>query len=149
MPDSVNNPEEPEIRIPLADVLAFVRRRTGRPDAEAQDDIFEDLQCRGKDFTKLVEGFSMRFGADISAYKWYYHTNEEDHSIGALLYKPPHERVSRIIITAEDLWQMANAGYWNIEYPEYEPPSSRVDFLINILLFIAGALLLAWIARKW
>ena len=149
MPDLENNPEEPVYRIPLSDVLSFVRWKTGRPDAEAGDDIFEKLQCTGKDFTSLVEAFSMRFGADVSGYKWYFHTDEEDHSIGALFYKPPQERVKRIIITPEDLWHMANAGYWNIEYPEHEIPSSRVDFLINILLFIAGALLLVWIARKW
>ncbi|GAB4092340.1 hypothetical protein [Flaviaesturariibacter terrae] len=149
MLDSVNNPEEPVYRIPLSDVLAFVRWKTGRPDATEQDDIFGTLQCTGKAFTALVESFSMRFGTDISNYKWYFHTNEEDHSIGAMFYKPPYERVSRIIITAEDLWHMANAGTWNIQYPEHEIPSSRVDFLINILLFIAGALLLAWIARRW
>jgi hypothetical protein len=147
--DSEIDSPQIEWRIPLDDVLAFVRRKTGRPDAEPGHDIFEDLGCRAKDFTKLVESFSLRFGADVSAYRWYFHTNEEDHSIGGMFYKPPFERVQRIPVTTEMLWKMANAGYWNIEYPEHEIPSSRVDFLINILLFIAGALLLAWIARKW
>ncbi|RYY86482.1 MAG: hypothetical protein EOO15_14390 [Chitinophagaceae bacterium] len=149
MPDSVSNPDEIEYRIPLGDVLDFVRWKTGRADAQATDDIFETLDCKGKDFTKLVEAFSMRFGANVDPYRWYFHTNEEDHSIGAMFYKPPYERVKRIPVTAETLWHMANAGYWNIEYPEHEIPSSRVDYLINILLFIAGALLLAWIANRW
>lgn len=151
MQDFENNPpaEEPAYRIPLEDVLHFVRWKTERADATATDDLFADLNCRGKDFTSLVEHFSMRFGTDVSAYRWYFHTDEEDHSIGGMFFKPPHERVQRIPVTAETLWHMANAGRWNIEYPEHEIPSSRVDFLINILLFIAGALLLAWIARKW
>ncbi|RYD97659.1 MAG: DUF1493 family protein [Sphingobacteriales bacterium] len=152
MQDSANNPElseEVPYRIPLSDVLAFVRWKTDSPEATEDDDLFADLNCTGKDFTALVESFSMRFGVDTENYKWYFHTNEEDHSIGAMLYKPPHERVRRIPVTAVTLWHIANAGYWNIDYPEHEIPSSRVDFLINILLFIAGALLLAWIARKW
>jgi hypothetical protein len=147
--DSENNIIGPEWTIPLEDVLSFVRWKTGRPDAGADDDIFEKLGCTARKFTDLVEHFSMRFGTDVSNYKWYFHTNEEDHSIGGMFYKPPFERVQRIPVTAEKLWEMANAGYWNIDYPEHEIPSSRVDFLINVLLFIAGALLLAYIARKW
>lgn len=150
MLDSVNNPEEePVYRIPLEDVLSFVRWKTGQPEAGAEDDIFEALNCRGTDFTQLVEAFSMRFGTDTSAYRWYFHTNEEDHSIGGMFFKPPFERVQRIPVTAETLWHMANAGSWNLAYPEHEIPSSRLDIFINIILFIAGALLLAWIARKW
>ncbi|TCJ17492.1 DUF1493 family protein [Flaviaesturariibacter flavus] len=149
MQDSENNTGEIQHGIPLADVLSFVRWKTGRPDAEAEQDLFEDLGCTGKKFTDLVEHFSMRFGADVSNYKWYFHTNEEDHSIGGMFYKPPYERVQRIPVTPLMLWEMANAGYWNIEYPEHEIPSSRVDYLINILLFIAGCLLLAYLARKW
>jgi hypothetical protein len=149
VPDSENNIHEPEWLVPIEDVLSFVRRKTERPDADAADDIFADLHCTAKDFTKLVEAFGRRFNVDTSNYRWYFHTNEEDHSIGGMFFKPPYERVQRIPVTAERLWEMANVGYWNIEYPEHEIPSSRVDFLINILIFIAGALLLAWIARKW
>jgi hypothetical protein len=147
--DSENNDIEPVWTVPLEDVLSFVRKRTERPDAAADDDIFADLGCAAKDFTNLVEAFGRRFNVDTSNYLWYFHTNEEDHSIGGMFYKPPFERVQRIPVTAEMLWEMANAGYWNIAYPEHEIPSSRVDFLINILLFLAGALLLAYIARKW
>jgi hypothetical protein len=149
VPDSENDITEPVWAVPLADVLSFVRRETERPDAEAGEDIFADLHCTAKDFTKLIEKFGRRFNIDTSNYRWYFHTNEEDHSIGGMFFKPPFERVKRIPVTAEMLWEMANVGYWNIEYPEHEIPSSRVDYLINILLFIAGALLLAWIARKW
>jgi len=144
--DSANNAQEPVYLIPHPDVLSFVRQKTGRPDAEPEHDIFADLNCIADDFTRLVESFGKRFNVDTANYRWYFHTNEEDHSIGGMLFKPPHERVRRIPINTLRLWEMANMGYWNIEYPEYAIPSSRVDYVINILLFFAGALLLAWVA---
>jgi hypothetical protein len=147
--DLENNIEEPAYSIPLETVIDFVRQQTGRPDILDGDDIFADLNCTGKKMTQLVEAFSKRFNVDTTAYRWYFHTNEEDHSIGGMFFKPPYERVQRIPITPEMLWHMANAGQWNIDYPDHEIPSSRVDYLINILLFIGGAILLAYITRHW
>ncbi|GAA4327315.1 DUF1493 family protein [Flaviaesturariibacter amylovorans] len=141
--------EQPVYTIPLDEVLAFVRMQTKRPDAGADSDLFADLHCTGKSFNKLVEAFGREFNVDVTGYKWYFHTDEDDHSIGTMLFKPPNERVQRMPITPEKLWVMANEGHWNINYPEHELPSSRADIFINILIFIAGALLLAYIAKRW
>ncbi|RYY94247.1 MAG: DUF1493 family protein [Chitinophagaceae bacterium] len=141
--------EEPAYTIPLDDVLAFVRKKTEHPGAAPGSDLFADLHCTGKAFSSLVTDFGRAFNVDVSGYQWYFHTDEDDHSIGTMLFKPPNERVQRIPVTPEMLWVMANEGQWNIAYPEHEIPSSRADILINILLFLAGALLLAYIAKRW
>jgi acyl carrier protein len=99
-------------------------------------DINEDLGVDGDDFFELMEAFSKNFNVDISNYLWYFHHGEEGLNIpGGIFFKPPYNRVNRIVITPKILLESANSRKWLIEYPEHNLPKKRYDILINQLLF--------------
>ena len=99
-------------------------------------DINEDLGVDGDDFFELMEAFSKNFNVDISNYLWYFHHGEEGLNIpGGIFFKPPYNRVNRIVITPKILLESANSKKWLIEYPEHNLPKKRYDILINQLLF--------------
>jgi hypothetical protein len=131
----------------LGDIFRFLREQAGLDEIDAGADLSEDLGFAGEGFTKLIRAFSLRFGVDISGYLWYFHTREEGATIGTMLFKPPHERVEHMPVTPELLLDVANKGFWDIDYPEHEIPSSRADILINILVVFAIIFLLLWVAR--
>jgi len=86
----------------------------------------------------MIDEFSELFSVDISNYLWYFHTREEgSSSIGGLFFKSPDQRVELIKITPKDLFNIAQAGKWNIEYPEHFIPAKRHDFTINTVVFLA------------
>ena len=99
-------------------------------------DINENLGVDGDDFFELMEAFSKNFNVDISNYLWYFHHGEEGLNIpGGIFFKPPYNRVNRIVITPKILLESANSKKWLIEYPEHNLPKKRYDILINQLLF--------------
>lgn len=130
------------------EILVFVQEQTGNSIVKLDADIFADLGCTGPDFTKLVNAFARTFDVNTSSYLWYFHTNEEEATIGSMFFKPPYERVSHIAVTPQMLLSFANSGYWDIAYPPHEIPSSRADILINILIVFAIIFLLIYVARK-
>ncbi|MDB5251120.1 MAG: hypothetical protein JWP27_289 [Flaviaesturariibacter sp.] len=140
-------PDSPDNRYTLAQVGRFLEERLGEA-VPLDADIFADLGCTGIRFTQLISAFGLRFDVDISAYRWYFHTNEDETTIGAMFFKPPYERVERIAVTPEMLLQFANSGWWDITYPEHEIPSSRADIFITILVIFAVIFLLMYVAGK-
>jgi hypothetical protein len=132
----------------LEQILAFVRSRTTAEEVNEDSDLFEDLELRGKTFTDFIKAFAQRFQVDISTYTWYFHTDEDEISIGTMFFKPPNERVHRIPVTPSMLLHFANQGYWDVHYPEHEIPSSRLDILINILIVFGVLFLLLYVALR-
>ncbi|HEV7330213.1 MAG TPA: DUF1493 family protein [Flavisolibacter sp.] len=131
----------------LEDIIDLVEEKTGSEPVEEGTDIYSELGCGGDDFHELMERYAVKFGVDMSTYRWYFHTDEEGSlfSIGGAFFKPPYERVRRIPITPKLLLEAANLGRWNLQYPEHTLPKRRWDMLINQVVFITilGCLLYA------
>jgi hypothetical protein len=140
-------PDLPDNDVTLAQIQTFLAERLGEPVAPDAD-IFADHGCTGADFTALITDFAHRFRVDVTPYRWYFHTNEEETTIGGMFFKPPHERVARIPITPLLLCEFANSGRWDVPYPEHEIPSSRADILITILVIFAVIFLLVYVAGR-
>ncbi len=120
----------PEIYTFIADVSGVDIEKL-QPDS----DLCGDLGIDGDDFFELAEAFAKIFSVDMSTYRWYFHHGEEGGpSIGRLLCKPPDARVRRIPVTPEILQASANAGCWQIAYPEHQLPSRRGDLMIDRLV---------------
>lgn len=112
-------------------------------------DIFKDMGVVGDDFHEMIEKYSSKYHVDMSEYLWYFHTDEEGHSIGRLFFKPPYVRVQRIPVTPQMLSDFIVTKKWKIDYPQHSIPKYRRDSTINKILaitFLAG--LGIWILIK-
>ena len=111
--------------------------------------LLGDLGIYGLDNDILMFKYSNRFGVDLSGYRWYFHNCEDGYNIGALFFRPPNKRVKHTPITIGTLHEFAQAGRWNIQYPDHSLPRCRLDTLINqiiaffLLLFVVFALVAA------
>jgi hypothetical protein len=124
------------------DIINFLKKKLGRKVISTDSDVYKDLGCVGDDFHELMEVYAKTFHVDLTDYLWYFHTNEEGWSLGALFFKPPYSRVKRIPVTARMLLNFANSGKWAVKYPNHRLPKKRYDILIN-QIFAAFTLLLA------
>jgi hypothetical protein len=134
--------------IKIDEILGFIKEQIGIEYLESDSDIFK-LGVVGDDFDELIGKFSERFKIKMDNYLWYFHADEEGQSIGGLFFRPPNKRVSRIPITPLKLLEIANVGYWNIDYPKHQLPKRRFDIMINWIFVIGFISFLAFmIIRK-
>jgi acyl carrier protein len=128
----------------LSDIVAFLVAEAGvnPKDVTPDSQLVEDLGIDGDDFFDLIDQFSRRFAVEMSAYRWYFHHNEEGVNFGAALFDDrPSSYVGRIPVTPKILLQSANAGKWVIPYPPHELPTHRRDLIVNGI-FAVGCLVL-------
>jgi hypothetical protein len=126
----------------LADIIELVKEKTGSDEVAADVDIESGLGCSGDDWDELIQEYAGQYKVDMSSYLWYFHTEEEGHSnsIGRAFFKAPYERVTRIPVTPQMLFDFANKGKWDLPYPPHTLPKRRYDVLVNqilVVLFIA------------
>ncbi len=128
----------------LEDIYSEIRNFISNEPLNPSTDIFKDLGLVGDDFHELIEQYQKQFNVNMDSYIWYFHADEEGLNFpGALFFKPPYERVTRIPVTPELLLKFANTGTWKLNYPEHQLPSKRYDIQINTIF---GATLLVIIA---
>lgn len=135
----------------INDVVKFIVAQTGCGEAEVEPnvDLLNDLGCSGDDFDDLIEAYAKEFHIDISAYLWYFHTDEEGNNIGGMFFKPPYERVKHIPVTPDLLLKYANVGKWEMIYPDHVLPKRRYDIIINSILVIGTiSVLIYFLIRK-
>ncbi len=120
----------------LKTIIAFVENQTGSESALPDSDITDDLGVDGDDFFDLVKAFSEHFNVDISTCLWYFHCAEEGsfNNIGSCFFRSPEQRVKHIPVTPLMLFEFANRGKWDIDYPEHKLPKRRYDLVINQVL---------------
>jgi hypothetical protein len=98
----------------------------------------------------MIEKYAKKYNVDMSAYLWYFHTDEEGfNSIGGQFFKPPYERVTRIPVTPQMLADFIVTKKWKVDYPAHEIPKHRTDLIINkiiLITFFAG--LVIWLLLK-
>jgi Protein of unknown function (DUF1493). len=118
----------------------FIKEKTGIDELKPGDDLMNDHGVCGDDFDELIDGYAKAFNVDISGYLWYFHTDEEGswNSIGGSLFKPPNERVPHIPLTPALLLEMANKGYWDVQYPHHKLPKFRWDIIMNLVLLVSA-----------
>jgi len=104
--------------------------------------LLGDLGLNGIDNDIFLRKYSERFNVDLSGYLWYFHTYEEFHSIGALFFRPPNKRVKNIPVTIGMLHKFAQAGRWNVVYPDHRIPSVRLDVVLNNTIIVCLLLLI-------
>jgi hypothetical protein len=120
----------------LENIIDFIVDTTGFKSINPNTDIVIDVGCSGDDWHELIDKYSEKFSVDISNYLWYFHTHEEGlGSIGGIIFKSPDQRVRRIKITPKDLFNMAQIGIWNLDYPDHFIPKKRHDLTINMVVF--------------
>ncbi len=106
-------------------------------------DIERDLGCTGDDFSEFMEKYSKEFKVDMTNYLWYFHHHEEGNSFGSNLFRAPNELVDRIPITPKLLFEFAEKGKWDLNYPGHKLPKRRYDIIANqifVLLLIILAI---------
>ena len=131
---------EAEVREHL---IAMIMDKVGvnRDEVINCEDIERDLGCTGDDHFELMEAFAKEFKVDMGGYRWYFHTAEEGHNVGAAFHPSPDQRVEHIPISLDTLTAAAMAGNWTIEYPDHRIPTTRWDLRINLAL---GLCVLLW-----
>ena len=128
----------------LEDIFSEIRKFISNEPLDAKTDIFKDLGLVGDDFHELIEQYQNQFNVNMDSYIWYFHADEEGLNFpGALFFKPPYERVTRIPVTPELLLKFANSGTWELKYPEHQLPNKRHDLQINTIFFTTFFILLA------
>lgn len=103
----------------------------------------------GDDFHEMIENYAQKYQVDMSHYLWYFHADEEGHSLGGVLFKPPYERVERIPVTPQMLADFIVTKKWKMEYPSHQIPNHRTDLTINKAIgitFLIG--IVFWILTK-
>ncbi|MBI1835859.1 MAG: DUF1493 family protein [Flavobacteriia bacterium] len=125
-------------------ISKFISDITCCKNVKDETDIFLDLDVYGDDFDELIDNYSKEFNVDMESYLWYFHTNEEGQNLGGNIIKPPYERVSRIPVTPNMLFEFAKSGEWQVNYPEHKLPKKRYDIYINMTIFVIVILLIIW-----
>ncbi|MCX6229912.1 MAG: DUF1493 family protein [Bacteroidetes bacterium] len=138
-----------KIKVTTENIIDFIEDLSGNDKIMYNSDLFGEIGIVGDDFHEMIEKYQKKFSVDMSGYLWYFHTNEEGHSIGSAFYTPPYEKVKRIPVTPFMLCNFANKGKWGLKYPVHSLPKKRFDLLINGL--IAGLFFIAiiiWLIIK-
>jgi hypothetical protein len=128
----------------LDEIRNFLEDYSGVCSDDPNIDIFMDMNVTGDDFHEMIENYSNEYEVDMSEYLWYFHTNEEGISLGALGFKPPYARVKRIPVTPQMLADFIMTKKWSINYPEHNLPKRRYDIIFNqfvLVTFILGVIL--------
>ena len=129
----------------ITEIIEFVKERTGHAVVTEDTGIENDLGCCGDDFHELIEVYAVRFNVDMSGYLWYFHcTDEGMPGIGEWLFKPPYDRVKSIPVTPRMLFEYAEIGKWNLQYPEHKIPKRRYDTMINMIVLIITLIWMIW-----
>ena len=132
-----------------ADILAFVSEQTGCPTHEIDPcDLLGSTGWDGDDAFELIEAYGDRFGVDLSNYVWDFHHHDEGSLTNVFPFvKPPHDRVSRIPISAAMLAKFAHSGRWNVDYPPFQPIAVRRDIWpVPVLALAAIGAFVVWYA---
>ena len=135
----------------IEDIIDFTKDISGEDEITADSEICNGIGLFGDDFHEFINKFASKFNVDMSEYLWYFHAEEEGgwNSIGGLFFDPPYKKVKKISVTVSMLFDFANNGKWDINYPEHKLPKKRYDILINQIL-VGGFLLwiIIWLIRK-
>lgn len=137
----------------IDDIIDFIVPLAGLSNLGPDDDLFKQHGIYGDDWTALLVKFKERFNIDMELYIWHYHNREEG---GLGLFDPvpylPEEKY--IPITPRILLTVANAGYWNIKYPEgaheqekNRPKTNNVALYIMIVVLILLILFIYYWAK--
>ncbi len=79
-------------------------------------DIFKDMGIKGDDFHEMINTYAEKYGIDMTDYLWYFHCNEEGHSIGKTFITTPYEKVKRIPVTPKILASFIETKKWKVDY---------------------------------
>jgi len=132
-----------------AEIITFLEEQLSVEKVLADTDIYQDLDIGGDDFFEMIAEYSKKFEVNISNYLWYFHSDEEGvFSFGALFFKPPYKRVTRIAVTPNMLTEFANSKSWGVNYPEHIVPTRRIDLIINRVTGITIILAMSLITLK-
>jgi hypothetical protein len=66
----------------IENIIDFVKESSAEDKITADLDLSNDIGLSGDDFHEFIDRFALKFNVDMSAYLWYFHTNEEGISIG-------------------------------------------------------------------
>ncbi|HEX5051134.1 MAG TPA: DUF1493 family protein [Planctomycetota bacterium] len=135
----------------VEEINALVQKYAGpRTPLSAETDLFGDLKLLVPDLDELLHEFKDRFHVDLSAFLWYFHTDEDVVSPGRLFFDAPQDRVTRIPLRLDLLYRAAELGRWPVDYPEHSLPPRRWDFVFNLCLAAVFALwLLCGLPGSW
>lgn len=98
--------------------------------------IHDDCGVTGDDFHELMERYAKEFQVNMESYLWYFHTAEEVQSMFGLLFPPPDQQVTTIVVSPNLLVNIANSRKWNIQYPEHVLTKNRWDIVLSQLSWI-------------
>jgi len=127
------------------EVLKFVKNETWT-DVFEDTDIERDLGCTGDDFSELMELYAKQYSVNMDAYLWYFHHAEE--GSGLHFFSPPNELVKHIAVTPKLLYEFAQKGKWDLDYPEHTLPKRRYDLIIDQILVGIVLLIMLYFCLK-
>ncbi len=130
-------------------IIDLIRKHSGLDEVNLTTDITSDLGMHGDDFHELIENYADIFEMDMTDYLWYFHAEEEGQNIGGFFFRPPNQRVERMIVTPKMLAEFSEKGKWDIVYPKHSIPKKRIDLIINtVLVIITAVVLVFWGIKK-
>jgi hypothetical protein len=133
----------------IDEIVNFLEDYSGIHPESPYTDIFKDLGLVGDDFHEMIDNYAKEYQVDMADYLWYFHANEEGHSISGYFFKPPYERVERIPVTPQMLANFIVTKKWKVEYPKHEIPKHRIDILINQAIMLVCILgLVIWLVYR-
>jgi hypothetical protein len=130
-------------------ILDLIKTKTGTDIVISETDIFKDLGVVGDDFHEFIADYQKKYNVKMDKYLWYFHTDEEGHSIGGFFFKAPNKRVTRIPVTPKMLTEFAEIKEWNIDYPDHRLPKYRLDIIFNQFLVGGFVVWVLWTGLKW
>ncbi|MBL0118014.1 MAG: DUF1493 family protein [Saprospiraceae bacterium] len=135
----------------LTDIISFVAEGTVSKKVYENSDIDRDLRWTGDDFDELMEKYAQRYQVDMSSYLWYFHHAEEGNNFGSAFFRAPNELVEHIPVTPKLLFEFAQKGKWDLDYPEHTLPKRRYDLIANGVFWLVLLLIMIWyfIVRRW
>ena len=117
------------------EIATFVCKYAGtRRSHVTEATSLQDVGLYGDDLGYLMLEYSKRFAVNLDSYIWYFHTCEEGFSPGGLFFRSPDMRVKRIPITIGMLYEFAQAGRWDVQYPAHSVPRWRLDVLVDLIV---------------
>lgn len=123
----------------IEEIYQFLAEEIGVPKDKFNEstDIYDEFGMEGDDCFDFEEYFSKKFDVNMEKFLWYFHHGEEGiFSIGALFFKPPYSRVTRIPVTPKALQDAVAKGSWTIEYPAHTIPTERYDLTVNKIIIL-------------
>lgn len=130
------------------EIIELIKSKTGADIVTSETDIFKDLGVVGDDFDELMADYQVKYNVKMDKYLWYFHADEEGHSIGGFFFKAPNARVSRIPVTPKMLTEFASKKEWSIDYPDHKLPKYRWDIVFNQVLVGSFVVWLLWTGLK-